>query len=420
MHPLKIIVCNKFYRPVGGPETIVFDTMRELRSLGHEPIPFAMAHPDNLESEYSDYFVQDVDYNTKQSKKVTRLLSEARNIIYSKEAYNKITRLIDKVHPDIAHVHNIYHQLSPSILVALRKAGIPTVLTLHDGKLLCANMVFLRKGEVCERCRGWKFHNAVINKCVKDSYANSLLCCIEESLHRIMHIYEQNVDLFITPSRFLKSKMVEHGRLKENQIEVLPNYANTNIISPDFHAGEYGLFIGSLTKLKGFMTLLESCKIFPDFGIQVAGRGNLLEEGTRFIESNKLDKVQLLGFQSGDNLIRLLQKSRFVVVTSECYENCPMVILEAFAAGKPVIATRLGGIPELIDDGVDGLLYEPGNAQELANCMRTLSENPKMAVEMGRKARLKVEQNYSMDAYMDKLLKLYNRVIEKKLHQVRK
>lgn len=420
MHPLKIIVCNKFYRPIGGPETIIFDTIRELKALGHESFPFAMAHPDNLESEYSDYFVQGVDYNTKQSKGVKRILSEARNIIYSTEAYNKITQLVDKVHPDIAHAHNIYHQLSPSILVALRKAGIPTVLTLHDYKLLCANMALLRKGQVCERCRGRKFYNAVINKCVKDSYANSLLCCIEETLHRVMGIYERNVDLVISPSQFLKQKLVEHGRLKENQIEVLPNYANTNIISPNFQAGEYGLFVGKLEKLKGVMTLLEACKIFPDFGIRFAGRGELLEEGTRFIESNKLDKIHFLGFQSGDDLIRLLKESRFVVAPSEWYENCPMVILEAFAAGKPVIATKMGGIPELINDGVDGMLYESGNADELANCIRKLAENPELAVEMGRNARKKVEQNYSMNVYMDRLLGLYNRVIEKKLHQVRK
>lgn len=407
---MKILVCNKFYRPVGGPETIMIDTMRELEALGHAAIPFAMAHPDNLPSEYADYFVSNIDYNERRGGAISQKIREALGLVYSSEARRNIERLIADTKPDIAHAHNIYHQLSPSILMALQRAGVPTVLTLHDGKLLCANMLFLTHGRVCEKCAGRRFYNAVINRCVKDSIPSSALCFIEETVHRTFKMYERNVDLFITPSRFLKQKLVEHGRLSEESIEVLPNYADTKSIQPDFNPGNYGLFVGRLEPLKGIMTLLRACAEAPGLEMRLAGRGPMLEEGERFAESEGLDKVKFLGFQTGEALSRLFREARFVVLPSECYENCPMAILEAFSAGKPVIASRTGGIPELIEDSVDGLLFEPGDAQGLAACIRRLVINPALTEAMGRKGRAKVEERFTMQAYVERLLCIYGRM----------
>ena len=408
---MKILVCNKFYRPVGGPETIVLDTVRELETLGHDVIPFAMAHPDNADSKYAEYFVPNVDYNAEGGKGPGKQLREAANIIYSREARRNIEKLIADTRPDLAHVHNIYHQLSPSILAPIKEAGIPTILTLHDYKLLCANMLLLTHGRVCEKCAGRKFHHAVLNKCVKDSYGSSLVCCIEETLHRALKIYERNVDLFVSPSRFLKGKLVEHGRLKEDQIAVLPNYADTQSLVPDFQPGAYGLFVGHLSRHKGVMTLLEACKEIPDLEVRFAGRGPLLEEAEQFREREGLTKVKFVGFQTGSDLARLFREARFVVLPSECNENCPMAILEAFAYGKPVIASRIGGIPELIDEGSDGLLFEPGDSHELASHMKTLISKPELAGEMGRWGRAKVEEHYSIRTYIESLLGLYSRVL---------
>lgn len=409
---MKILVCNKFYRPVGGPETIVLDTIRELEALGHTAIPFAMAHPDNHESKYSDYFVPNVDYGTRRSKGVRRLVKEAADIMYSTDARRQIEKLIADVKPDIAHVHNIYHQLSPSILGPIRKAGIPLIQTLHDYKLLCANMLLLRHGEVCERCGGRRFYHAVLNKCVKDSYGSSAICFVEETLHRWLRVYERSVDLFISPSEFLKRKLVEHGRLPESRIVVLRNYADTGAITPNYSPGEYGLFVGHLSRHKGVMTLLQACKEIPDFEMRFAGRGPLIQEAEQFVERESLTNVKFVGFQTGPDLSRLFQNARFVVLPSECNENCPMAVLEGFAAGKPVIASRIGGIPELIDDGVDGLLFEPGDADELASHMRTLIENPALSEEMGRNGRNKVDERFAMDKYMDSLLGIYERVLK--------
>ena len=409
---MKVLLCNKFYRPLGGPETVVLDTVRELQALGHVPIPFSMEHPDNLESEYSAYFVSNIDYNTKQNRGV-RLIREAVNLVYSREAKRNIERLIADTKPDIAHAHNIYHQLSPSVLTALKNARIPTVITLHDGKLLCANMLFLTHGRICEKCRGRRFHHAVLNTCVKDSVASSLLCCVEETIHRWTAIYERNVDLFLTPSRFLKDKLVEHGRLDAARIEVLPNYADTRTLIPNYQPGDFGLFVGRLEPLKGVMTLLRACRQIPGFEIRLAGKGPLLEEGERFCRENRLEKVKFVGFLPRDALNEMLREARFIVLPSECYENCPMTVLEAHASGKPVIASRIGGIPELVNHESDGLLFEPGDADALGAAMRRFMEDPGAGVEMGKKGRAKVEQSYSIDAYMKSLLAVYDRVLSR-------
>ncbi len=371
-----------------------------------------MQHPENLESKYSDYFVPGIDYNARQSKGIGHLVKEASGIIYSREAREKMEKLIIDTSPEIAHLHNIYHQLSPSILAPLKKAGIPTIMTLHDGKLLCANMLFLTHGKVCEKCAGRRFHHAVFNQCVKDSYASSLICCVEETIHRMLGNYERNIDLFITPSRFLKDKMVEHGRLKAEQVEVLYNYADTKSFVPNYTPGDYGLFLGKVESFKGVLTLLEACKQIPDFEIRFAGRGTLLEEGQRIAADEGL-KASFLGFQTGDDLKRQISESRFVLLPAEWYENCPMVILEAFSAGKPVIASNMGGIPELIDHGVDGLIFEAGNADELASCMRQLIDNPDMAREMGKRGRAKMEERFSIERYMQSLLGIYERMLNR-------
>jgi glycosyltransferase involved in cell wall biosynthesis len=410
---MKVLTINKFFKPIGGPETIMFDTIRELKALGHSPIPFAMSSPDNLPSEYSEYFVPNVEYNSQSRKGPGQLAHEVRDLIWSPEARRRIDRLITETKPDLAHAHNIYHQLSPSILGVLKKAGIPTVLTFHDGKPLCANMLFLRDGQVCERCAGRWFHHAVINRCVKGSYASSLVCSIEETVHRWSGVYERNVDLFISPSYFLKDKLTQYGRFRADQIEVLPNYADTKSISPNYEAGSYGLFIGKIEAHKGVRTLLNASLGIRDFGMKFAGRGPLLDECSEAADKTGAQEIRFLGFQVGNDLIQLLRDCRFVVLPAEWYENCPMVILEAFAAGKPVIASRIGGIPELIEHDRDGLLFEPGNTDELASCMRRLIDNPELAVNMGRSARAKVEANYSIESYMRSLLQIYDRLLSR-------
>lgn len=408
---MKILMINKFYRPVGGPETVVFDTTRELVRLGHTVIPFAMSHPDNVETEYSRYFVPQLDYNSAGGKGPGRLFREAMDIVYSRESKRRIEQLISDTKPDIAHLHNIYHQLSPSILVALKRAGIPTVLTLHDGKLMCANMLFISHGEVCERCAGRWFHHAVLRRCVKDSYSASLVCCVEETLHRVMRIYEKNVDLFISPSQFLRDKLVECGRLPEDKVRVLYNYAHVGTTPPATSSGDYGLYLGRVETYKGVGTLLDACRRNPDIPVRIAGDGGYLRTAQDRCRDEGIHNVEFAGFVTGDVLSALVAGARFVLVPSQWYENCPMVVLEAFSAGKPVIASEFGGIPELVDHGTDGLLFKAGDTGELAQCMRALFDDPAKSSGMGARGYAKVAERFSLESYMGSLLEIYRGLV---------
>lgn len=379
--------------------------MEALARDGHEAIPFAMHHPDNWPSEWSDYFVSNVDYQGSKSGPL-QLLSEAFSMIYSLESRRKISALIAKTHPDLAHLHNIYHQISPSILPVLKKAGIATVLTLHDGKLMCPAYVFLVRGEICERCGGSRFYNCLMRKCVKDSIVKSLLCTVEMYVHHLTGIYKRNVDLFIAPSEFHRSRLLAAGIATPDRVVRIPNGVDVEAIKPEF-SGSYGLFLGHLDKHKGVLTLLKAMQQCPDIKLKMAGRGPLESECQRIIEENSLKNVELLGFITGQALAEAISGASFLVLPSECYENCPMVVIEAAAHGKPTIVTNLGGSPELVEDGKTGFIVEPFNADDLANKISLLGQNPDMASAMGRSAREKAEHEFSSELHYSRLMDAY-------------
>ncbi|HUV03479.1 MAG TPA: glycosyltransferase family 4 protein [Armatimonadota bacterium] len=408
---LRVLMCNKFFVPVGGAETVMFEELKMLEANGHTVIPFAMQRADNLPSPYSKYFVSQVDYNESGRSSARSLLRSAVNIIYSTEAARKIWDLVREVRPDIAHLHNIYHQLSPSICVALRREGVPMVMTLHDVKLLCPDYLFLRNGAICELCGGGKFYNAVRYKCVKGSRAKSMICCIEMYVHKLFKLYDRNIDIFIAPSEFLRNKLLEYGRLPAEQIVHIPNAIDLDAYTPSYSNQGYCLFVGRLASYKGIMTLMRAMSGNRHVQLRVVGDGDARQQAEEFKKLHSLDNVTFGGFQTGEVLRSIVQGAAFMIVPSECYENCPMTVLEAFATGKPVIGSRLGGIPDIIDDGVNGLLFEPGNADDLAEKISYLAGQPKLLVGMGKAARAKVEKKYSPQEHLESLLCVYEKVI---------
>lgn len=389
----------------------MFQEIEMLESHGHTAIPFAMRHPDNLPSDYSKYFVSQVDYRNTSGAGLFDFAKMARNIIYSSEAARKVRDLVRDTKPDIAHLHNIYHQLSPSICGVLRREGIPMVMTLHDQKLLCPMYLALRDGKVCELCGGRKFYNAFRYRCVKGSRAKSAICTIEMYLHRWLGLYDRNIDLFIIPSRFLMGKLLEHKRLPPERMVHIPNALNLDAFTPTYSNDGYCLFVGRLAHYKGIMTLLRAMALTPSVKLKVVGEGEARAEAEEFKRSNSLDNVTFEGFMTGEALREIVRKSSFVIVPSECYENCPMTVLEAFATGKPVIGSRLGGIPEIIDDGVNGLLFEPGNADDLAEKISYLSSQTDLLEQMGRSARARVESHYSPQTHYQQLIEVYHKVL---------
>ena len=407
---MKIVMAHKFFHPAGGPETVLFQSMRVLNSLGHEVIPFSMKHPRNLKTPYSRYFVTEVDYNNHNGD-ILKKLKTAVNLIYSVEAEKKMEKLINDTRPQLAHLHNIYHQISPSILRALKRHSIPVVMTLHDFKLACPSYTFLRNGTPCEICEGRHFYKAVIHRCVKNSYLSSLLCATEMYLHKMLQTYSKGVDVFIVLSQFSKEKMIRYG-LPEEKIEVLPNCIDVDQYHPHKMVGDYVLFLGRLSEKNGIFTLVQAMKHIPEVKLKVAGEGEMEPLLKEYVAKEGLENVEFLGFVTGEKLAKLIEGCSFTVFPSLCYHNCPMSVLESLASGKPVLASNLGSVPEFVEDGVDGLLFEAGDPTDLAEKVEYLYRKPLLVKKMGIAGRLKIESRFSSETYYPRLLEIYQRLLQ--------
>ncbi len=385
-------MCNSYYYLRGGSERCFFDLTALLEQNGHEVIPFSMLDERNQPTEYDRYFISHVDFPSQlgSGSSLRSKIGTVERVIYSREARQNIQQLLADTQPDIAHIHGIAQETSPSILPAIRKAGIPIVQTLHDYKLLCPNTNFVSHGQVCEKCKVHRYQNVILNRCKRDSFAASFLAGLEMAVHKAGQIYERNVDVFITPSEFLRDKLVEYGI--RNRIEHLPNFIETERIQPDFEPDDYFVYYGRLTAVKGVQTLLRAMLEVPRSHLYIAGTGELEEELQDFVHNSGLDNVTFLGHLGAGELFPLVQKAAFSVVPSEWYENYSMSVIESLAAATPVIGARIGGIPEQVKDGWNGLLFEPGNAGQLAQKINDMLDQPQRAQEMGRNGRAQVEK----------------------------
>ena len=408
---MRVLQVNKFLHTVGGTETVLFQTTDLLRAHGHDVSFFAMQDERNIPSDNEPYFVSNVDYKSETSRSAFQRLKlplVAGRFIHSPEAAHKIEALIENDRPDVAHFHNVYHQLSPSIIGPLKKRNIPVVMTLHDYKLVCPNYTLFSNGEICERCKGHRYYQAVLQRCIRDSAVASTLCAVEAYAHSFTHAYDA-IDQFIAPSRFMRDKLIEFG-MDGDRIAWLPNFLHFEDYAPGFEAGPYVVFAGRLERVKGVATLLDAFQagaVPAGLELRIAGDGELRPDLEQIARDRGLTNVRFLGRLPREELGRLVQGALAVVIPSQWYENAPMSVLEAFAYGKPVIGTRIGGIPELIQDGVTGLLVEPGDATSLSRAIEHLGANPALAEGMGREARRYVEAHHGPDLHYERLLAIY-------------
>jgi glycosyltransferase involved in cell wall biosynthesis len=401
---MKILMCNKFHYPAGGAEVYLFDLCAGLGDLGHTVINFSTQNPRNLPSPYGGYFVKPADLSS---------IGSAAKFIYSRASAESIARLIDKYHPDIAHIHNIYHQISPSILKVLAKNKIPAVMTLHDYKLICPNYSLFTGGKPCERCRGGKYYNAVRYKCFKSSFLKSSLAVLEMYFSKLLKIYEENIALFIAPSRFLKDKLVSFG-LDASKVIYLPQAINLESFKPDLAPGRYILYSGGLSIKKGVKLFLESLQnLSAAPAVKIAGDGPLSRELPSLISKLGLKNVELLGFKSREELSRIIRGSLFVAVPSLWPEVAGLSIYEAFSCGKCVIASDRGGIPELVEDNVNGLLFDPAEPGSLKAKISWLIGHPAKMVEFGRNGLEKVSKINNGKAHYERLAQLYSGLLSK-------
>ncbi len=404
---MRILSANKFYYIKGGSERYFFEFNQLLQDNGHQVIPFSMTHPKNNKCSYSQYFVTNLDFSL--SSGVKKKIHSALNVIFSIEAKKKLDRLLIKTQPDIAHLQNIAHQLSPSILYSLYDYGIPIIHTLHDFKLICPSYTMYTHEKVCERCLHGKYYNAALYRCNKGSFTASIINMIEMYLHNtVLHSYDK-VSAFISPSAFLRNKMIEKG-LNPKKIHHIPNFIRIDEYIPHYENDGYLFYFGQLISVKGLDTLLQAMKAFPKVSLIIAGQGDEKIRFEAFAQQNNLN-VSFVGFQSGKKLQRLIQNSLAVIVPSVWYENMPYTIVEAFAYGKPVITSRFGGMAELIDDGETGFLFEPGNHLDLEEKISIVLDHSTELSEMGRTARKKAEREFNPLLHIERITELYQHLV---------
>lgn len=409
---MKILMCHKFHFLSGGAERYLFDLRQGLSELGHTVIDFSTQNSRNEYSPYSGYFVKGRDFSKISRHRLIYNIGAALNFVYSREARNNIERLVDDFKPDVAHIHNIYHHLSASILHALRKRKIPAIMTLHDYKLVCPNYSLFTRNATCQRCKNKNYLNAFLHKCLKDSYMASALAALEMYYCKIFQVYEKNIDLFIAPSLFIKDKMADFG-LDPGRTRYLPYAVDLECFRPDFESGKYILYFGSLSSKKGVHTLLKSAAYLKGLPIKIIGDGPKRRELEQFVCKKKLLNVEFLGYKPKSELASFIRDAFFVVVPSEWWEVSGINIYESFASGKCVVGANTGGIPELVEDGYTGLLFQPGNPHELTRKITYLMEHPQKARELGRNACQKIHRHNNRLLHYRGLLDIYESLIAK-------
>lgn len=369
---MKILMVNKFFYIKGGSETYYFALKRLLEAQGHTVIDFSMQDEKNFASQYSKYFVENVNYNSAEGLK--KKLKAGFNIVYSKEAKKKFEQLVIATRPDIIHLHIFQHQLSPSILDVIKKYNLPTVYTAHDLKMLCLNYKMMHHGKICEECKGQKYYRCAVNKCVKESFAKSCINVAEGYIHKWRHSYDV-IDKIITPSAFYKKKFEEFG-IPGKRVVHIPNFLDTEKpeINKTDDCEEYYLYFGRLSEEKGVLTLLRAFQGI-DAKLYIVGTGPIKSDIEEYILAESITNVKVLGFMSGQPLKDIVGNAKAVILPSEWYENGPYSAIEALQMGRPIIGADIGGIPELVDG--NGYLFKsgsPGDLKEQIEKMEGLTE----------------------------------------------
>ncbi len=373
---MKVLMVNKFLYPNGGSETYIFKLGEQLQKMGHEVQYFGMEHEGRCVGNHAEAYTSDMDFH---SGGLQKLLYPFR-IIYSAEAKKKMRLVLEDFGPDVVHFNNINFQLTPSVIYAVRayekKSGrrVRIVYTAHDYQWVCPNhmMRIPATGEICFACRGGNYKQCSKNRCIHNSRLKSMLGTIEAQYYAKRKTYGM-VDVIVCPSEFMKKQLDTDPLLAEKTV-MMHNFIEADTAKSNSVAGkkDYVIYFGRFSEEKGTGTLLEACQALKDIPFIFAGTGPLEEE------VNRVSNVENRGFVTGEALRKLISEARFSVYPSEWYENCPFSVMESQMYGTPVLASDLGGAPELVQAGVTGDLFRGGDAQELTEHIRAMWDDPEL------------------------------------------
>ncbi|WP_027358833.1 glycosyltransferase family 4 protein [Desulforegula conservatrix] len=385
---MRILIVHNYYQLSGGEDAVVDAEKNNLLRNNHTAELFSLT-------------------NDSISGTLPKIKS-ALNIHYSNGSRQKIGDFIKRYAPDIVHVHNFFPLITPSVYDACIENNIPIVQTLHNYRIICPNALLMRDGHICEECINKIPYKAVLNRCYRNSIPGSASVAFMIEFHKRKKTWQNKVNRFIALSEFSKSKFIQAG-LPENKITVKPNFTGKNLtVTPDTESQEpFALFAGRLSEEKGVDTLMDAWQNLP-YSLIIAGDGPLMQSAIKKGKKN----FHFHGMLDKKKLINKMNDSSFIVLPSICYENFPMVIAEAFSLGIPVLASRLGGMAEIIKDGVNGLHFESGNPKDLADKARWLFEHPEECRKMGENALKTYEEKYTPEKNYEMLMDIYNEVIE--------
>jgi len=389
---MKLLAIHNFYRQPGGEDVVFEAETRLLSRHGHDVVALTA----------SNAFIND--------DSPSRSIKLAAHTVWSRTWYEKVADAIRRHGPDVVHFHNTFPLISPAAYYACRDLEIPVVQTLHNYRLSCPAATFFRDGTICEECLDNGPWQGVKHACYRGSRSASAAVAAMISFHRWYGTWANLVDCYIALSEFSRAKFVEAG-LPAAKIVVKPNF-----VLPDPGPG-YGprnnvVFLGRLSEEKGLRTLLQAWpKVNSTYTLRVIGDGPLKQEIGAEVERLNLTNIRIVGRLPRNESMQALQETTLVVAPSACYENFPMAIAEAYACGTPVIASRLGAMQEIVDDGRTGLHFTAGNAEDLANKVTWAMTHPDEMREMGRNARREYEAKYTAERNYKMLVDIYERVI---------
>lgn len=401
---MRILHVNKFLYRRGGAEGYMLDVAALQAERGCEVAFWGTDHPETPPQRYQSLLAPYAELEP-APRGLPGVVAAGRTL-WSETARRRLAAVLDDFRPDVAHLHNIYHHLSPSILQALRTRGVPTVMTLHDYKLACPSYQFLAGDDICTRCLDGRFRHAVQTRC-KGSLASSALVAVEVRVHRSLGLYDP-IDVLVSPSRFLADQMRTSG-VYPDRLEVLGNPADVASFPLKEVPGGPVFFAGRLAHEKGVDTLVRALALLPGARLEVAGDGPERGRLEALAQEVAPGRITFHGRLDKEELLRLLRSSTVAVVPSRWHENMPMAVLEALGSGVPVVATDLGGLPDLVDDGVDGRLVPADDPAALAGALGDLLADPEGSFRMGRAGRAKAEQAFDPAVHVDRLFEIYGR-----------
>jgi glycosyltransferase involved in cell wall biosynthesis len=401
---VRILHVNKFLYRRGGAESYMLDLAELQRRSGHTVELFGMTHPDNLDDlPLADTFPSHVELEP-APRGVAGLVAGGR-MVWSLQSSRGMARALERFQPDVVHCHNVYHQLSPSILAAVRRAGVRCVMTLHDYKLACPSYQMLDHGRLCDACVEGSALNAARRRCKGGSAAASTLLAVESSIHRAMGAYDA-VDVFISPSRFLAGVMARTG-VSPERLVVLNHFVDVAPTRGEDRRHGF-VFAGRLSAEKGVDTLIRAMALLPASSrLHVAGDGPVRAQLEALARDVAAERVVFHGRLDKEALREVVARSVATVVPSRWHENQPMTILESYASEVPAVVTDLGGMPELVRDGIDGLVVPHDDPGALAAALHRLEADPALAAEMGRSGRRRLAEEFDVDLHLRRLEGIY-------------